>query len=470
MIKTAEDIASFLGLSAKIYSERNIVICGKDFRDYIKKLVPGNAVQKHIPKEVLELSPELLLNLYNGLIQGDGSNSYGLYYTSSPYLRDDFILLVNKLGWSGRAIEDNRVGRKIFGGRSKTKHINYCISILKDKNQPRFNHHKEWGATVRKEEYNGRIVCLGLERNHIMLVRRNGLSVWSGNSVNPDNPSVLVSNAYKDQYEDFIRESDACITPSPILAEKMKKLVKGKKVFICNNMINTEFYTPRPNDKDELIVGYMGAASHWEDLKIIGDVIPDLQRKYKFLFVLYGMTGNPLEGEMYKYTRILWQGLQPEKAAYLKGALDWYKKIKGIDMVHIPFYPPELHPYKLRECDFDIGIAPLYDCEFNRGKSNIKFYEYAAVNTVTLASDVEPYKREVNYLAKNTYKDWYNKLEKLITDKPFRDKILKEQREWVLNNRTTRQVGLEWEMACQKEFGLPVLNQRGWKPYDAKRI
>jgi glycosyltransferase involved in cell wall biosynthesis len=279
-------------------------------------------------------------------------------------------------------------------------------------------------------------------------------------SVNPDNPSVLVSSAYKDQYEDFIREADACITPSPILADKMRKLVRGKKVFICPNMINTEFYTRRSDDKDELIVGYMGAASHWKDLEIIGDVIPDLQKKHKFLFVLYGMTGNPLEGEMYKYTRILWQGLQPEKAAYLQGALDWYKKVKGLDMVHVPFYPPELHPYKLRECDFDIGIAPLYDCEFNRGKSNIKFYEYAAVGTVTLASDVLPYKEEVNYRAKNTYKDWYSKLEKLIVDKDFREKTLQQQRKWVLENRTTTQVGLSWEKACQREGGLPVLNQK----------
>lgn len=110
-------------------------------------------------------------------------------------------------------------------------------------------------------------------------------------------------------------------------------------------------------------------------------------------------------------------------------------------------------------CDLDIGIAPLEDTEFNHGKSNIKFYEYASVGTCVLASDVEPYSEEVNYRAKNTFKDWYNKLEKLIVDKEFRLKTLKTQQEWVKKNRSTEAVGLPWELACQKPGGGRVANQ-----------
>lgn len=279
-------------------------------------------------------------------------------------------------------------------------------------------------------------------------------------SVNPDNPSSLVSNAYKDQYEDFIRECDAVITPSEVLKTKIQKLVKGKKVFICPNAIYYDFYQERRRQHDQLIIGYAGAASHWKDLAIIGDVIGDLQKKHSFLFVLYGMTGSPLEGEMYKYSRILYQGLQPEKAPYLQSALDWYEKIKGLDLVHIPFYPPELHPYKLQDADLDIGLAPLYDCDFNKGKSCIKFYEYAAVGTVTLASDILPYSKEVNYCAKNTYKDWYKKLERLIVDKKFRGSLLAKQQKWVKDNRSLDKMALEWELAAQRPGGLPILMQK----------
>ena len=273
-----------------------------------------------------------------------------------------------------------------------------------------------------------------------------------------DNPSANVSNAMKDQYEGMIKEADAVITPSTVLAKKFKKHFK-KKIFICPNGTNPEMYRERPHEHKDLIIGYMGAASHWGDLKIIGEAITELSKKHNFLFTIYGLTGEPLEAAMYAYNKVLQMNLQPERNPYYKSALDFYNSLKNIRMWHIPFMPPELHPTVLGRCDFDIGIAPLEDTTFNQGKSCIKYYEYASVGTVTLASDVLPYNQEVKYLAKNTTKDWYNKLEKLIVDEEFRKKLLAEQQKWVKENRSPEQVGLAWELACQREGGLPVLNQ-----------
>lgn len=275
-----------------------------------------------------------------------------------------------------------------------------------------------------------------------------------------DNPSVLVSNALKDQYESLIAEADAIITPSKVLAKKFKKNFK-KQVFICPNGIDYEEYRPRKEGHEDLIIGYMGAASHWKDLQVITPVLRELSKKYDFLFTIYGMVGEPLESAIYTYNKLLQHKFQPEKAAYHQSAVDFYNSLEGLRMYHIPFMPPELHPKTLSACDFDIGIAPLEDNEFNRGKSCVKFYEYAAVGTVTIASDVMPYSDEVNYTAKNTEKDWYNKLEKLIVDGQFRQKILKEQMEWVQKNRSVDAIGLDWELACQKpsRWGLKVLNQ-----------
>jgi glycosyltransferase involved in cell wall biosynthesis len=149
----------------------------------------------------------------------------------------------------------------------------------------------------------------------------------------------------------------------------------------------------------------------------------------------------------------------PERDEYHKQALDWYSRVKGLNVVHIPFHAPQLHPSVLSQCDFDIGLAPLSDCEFNKGKSCIKFYEYASVGTPTLASDIMPYKEEVNYRVKNNTKDWVKKLEKLISDKSFREKLTKKQKDWVMENRTLKQVGVDWELALQKPGGLKVKMQ-----------
>lgn len=284
-------------------------------------------------------------------------------------------------------------------------------------------------------------------------------------AVNPDNPSVLVSNAEKDQYEALVKECDAVITPSAVLANKIKKLVKNKEIFICPNMVSRDVYTERPRAHSELIIGYMGASSHWRDLMLITDVVLELQKKYEFAFQVYGLVGVPLISEMVTLEEIRRRGLEPEKVKYITSALEWWSKAQQIKVYphipfHIPFHTPLYHPYLLSQLDWDIGLAPLEDNEFNRSKSCVKFYEYAGVGTMTLASRVSPYMEEVNYTAKNTFKDWYNKLEKLIIDKTFREKILKEQQEYVFKNRTIQNVGLEWELAAQKPGGLKVLNQQ----------
>jgi glycosyltransferase involved in cell wall biosynthesis len=199
-------------------------------------------------------------------------------------------------------------------------------------------------------------------------------------TVAKDNPSVLVSNALKDQYETLVAEADAILTPSKVLAKKFKKYFK-KQVFICPNGIDFDEYKPRKEAHDDIIIGYMGAASHWKDLQIITPALRELSKKYDFLFTIYGMVGEPLEAAIYTYSKILSNKFQPEKAAYHQSALDFYNSLEGLRMYHIPFMPPELHPKTLSACDFDIGIAPLEDNEFNQGKSCVKYYEYAAVGT-----------------------------------------------------------------------------------------
>jgi glycosyltransferase involved in cell wall biosynthesis len=312
-------------------------------------------------------------------------------------------------------------------------------------------------------------------------------------AVDPSNPSRFVSNVFKDQYEGLIKEADAITTPSVVLGKKIQKLCK-KKVFICPNAIDFNDYRERPhqNDllikdreeklkklkelgitkkedldifapkEDRLVIGYMGAASHWKDLAIVLPALRELNKKYDFIFAIHGIVGGDFDSEIQTYNRIRSQNTEPEKNEYYDEALKFYDGLKGLSMGHKGFALPELNPLKLSQSDFDIGIAPLEDTEFNRGKSCIKYYEYAAIGTPTLASNVEPYKSECTYLADNTTKDWYNKLEKLIVDKKFREELAKKQYNWVKENRSIEKVAIDWEIACQRESkpGAPkVLNQ-----------
>jgi len=199
--------------------------------------------------------------------------------------------------------------------------------------------------------------------------------------------------------------------------------------------------------KDRLRIGYTGAASHWKDLVLLPDVLLELQKKYDFDFVLQGMCGTPLECEMWGYERVLEYGLQPERKEYLQSAVNWWNKIQNLKFFHVPFYPPVMYPSLLNSLSIDIGVAPLIDNRFNNSKSCVKFYEYATIGAVTLASRVTPYKEEVGYCAKNTFKDWYKKLERLIVDEPFRRKLAEKQGNWVKDNRDVDKVVKYWEDA-----------------------
>jgi hypothetical protein len=146
---------------------------------YIKKLVPGYAHEKRIPREILNLSQKNLYSLYYGMMLGDGCNDR-IYTTNSRGLCDDFLELINKLGWTGTWHEYDNRNRKIFDGRATVQHTEYYISISRTHIRPRFNHHNK--DDVKAIDFEGRQVCLSLDKNGVMLVRRSGTMMWTGNT------------------------------------------------------------------------------------------------------------------------------------------------------------------------------------------------------------------------------------------------------------------------------------------------
>lgn len=270
-------------------------------------------------------------------------------------------------------------------------------------------------------------------------------------TVNPDNPSVALSEEKRRQYEHLMDECDAVTTTVPTLAKKLRKF--NKNVFICPNAVDEGMFKLKKDKmpKQRLRIGYSGAASHWADLQILPEVLDALQKKYDFEFILQGMCGQPLEAEIWGYERVLEYNLQPEKKLYLENAIKWYKGMANVKMMHVPFYPPVMFPQLLASLDLDIGIIPLHDNEFNHSKSCVKFYEYATIGAATLSSNVLPYKDEVGYCANNNTKDWVNKLERLIVDEKFRKELLEKQQKFVKENRTIEKVVSKWEDAFDKK-------------------
>lgn len=78
---------------------------------------------------------------------------------------------------------------------------------------------------------------------------------------------------------------------------------------------------------------------------------------------------------------------------------------------------------------FDLGIAPLVDCNFNRSKSNLRWLEYSALRIPTVATDISHFSQSVEsgrtgFLIKDNNLDaWKTTLEELIASASIREQI-----------------------------------------------
>lgn len=90
-----------------------------------------------------------------------------------------------------------------------------------------------------------------------------------------------------------------------------------------------------------------------------------------------------------------------------------------------PWARPTPNYYRL--IDFDIGIAPLADDEFNASKSPVKALEYAALGIPVVASNTGPYpgfvKHGVTGFLADTEQDWARYLRMLTADRGLRERM-----------------------------------------------
>lgn len=83
---------------------------------------------------------------------------------------------------------------------------------------------------------------------------------------------------------------------------------------------------------------------------------------------------------------------------------------------------------KLNQSNWNIGIAPLANNSFNKGKTNTKFREYGACGIPGIYSKSPVYTHwveqgETGYLVEHTEQDWYEGIKAMIEDPTMRQRI-----------------------------------------------
>jgi glycosyltransferase involved in cell wall biosynthesis len=263
---------------------------------------------------------------------------------------------------------------------------------------------------------------------------------------------VLPSNP---NYQEFIGEKGIVIKTSYSLAtglfvstyplkEKTEKHLKEvheikKDIFVlpnCNDYLDWLYPAEKHNKK--IIIGYSGSITHDEDLEIIVPVINKIFEKYPNVrFYLLGSVRKERQDEF--------------RAKFGKYA--YRVKIK----LGVPAF--RFYPLFLAEQNFDIGLAPLVDNEFNRCKSHIKWMEYSMYQIPMVASRVYPYCEPIDgiktiqdgktgFLAGDE-KEWVEKLSFLIENKQKRLEIGQNAYDYIKYNWQYRDNIKKWVKAIK---------------------
>lgn len=222
---------------------------------------------------------------------------------------------------------------------------------------------------------------------------------------------------------ELIPLADTVSVTGPVLRQTL--IGPCRDVRILPNWVDSEAARPRAGRAERLRIGFCGGPTHLRDLALVLPAIARLQARRDFDFVLFGLFDRDIHQSVSRA-----QQLDRKQAAHPKveAFATFARSLSGVRYAHHPGVPYPQFLDRLRELDLDIGLCPVLDTHFNCCRSAIKYYQYAAVGTMTVASDVGPYRGECTALCDNTVDAWERTLATLIDDAELRLEHLRQQR------------------------------------------
>lgn len=194
---------------------------------------------------------------------------------------------------------------------------------------------------------------------------------------------VVVGNSYlKEKFSPF--NSNISIIPTPVDTDRLVPLTKT----LCR--------------KPSVVVGWIGNWGNLRNVRMIGDILKELAQKTDFILSVVcseklHIDGVPVEN------------------------IEWTLDTELQSLQH-----------------FDIGIMPLEDNEYNRGKCGFKALQYMAVGIPVVCSPVgvnkDIVKEGVNGFFAATPDEWMKKLNELINNPFLREKMGEHGRKLVEAN------------------------------------
>ncbi len=222
-------------------------------------------------------------------------------------------------------------------------------------------------------------------------------AIWFRNYSEKNKIARYFKAPWKVKY--ICRWSDVVIVGNRYLGEYALKY--NSNIQIIPTTINTKYHQPQKEDNHlNVVIGWTGTLTTLRQLDPIITVIKHLHEKYKIKFLIISNSFPHFELSSLEYIK-------------------WRKSTEISDLQKI-----------------DIGIMPLYDDEWEKGKCGFKGLQYMSLEIPAVMSPVgvntEIIEDGVNGFLASTEQEWFDKLSLLIEDAELRKRLGRAGRQTVV--------------------------------------
>jgi tetratricopeptide (TPR) repeat protein len=183
---------------------------------------------------------------------------------------------------------------------------------------------------------------------------------WNSTAYLANNPVTRSLSSQVASYCDGVQFSTS------FLEQRFGHLSPNRSVFV-NHLWQMPTWDRKTRDS-EVRVGWGGSLGHRDDVRQLVEVMAPILARYQH--VKFDVMGPEVFGD-------LCQRLPVGSFSYRKGG--------------------DLSAYLRFVASLDIGVCPLEATDFNLGRSDVKFLEYASHGAATVAADLAPYKASITH-------------------------------------------------------------------------
>lgn len=210
---------------------------------------------------------------------------------------------------------------------------------------------------------------------------------------------IYRSLKFSSKTKHIIRMASVVIAANRFLEEYARRF--NKNVHVIPTSVDTDIFVPnRKNSPGTLTIGWVGSPTTASYLRLIYSALKRLGQKYDFVFKVVGAD-----------SQIAVEGVKVQNSGWEMG-----KEIEDFQSI-------------------DIGVYPLPDTEWARGKASFKAIQYMAVGVPVVASPVgmnaELIQEGINGFLAAAEEEWFTKISRLIEYPELRRRISLEGRRTV---------------------------------------